>query len=452
MITQGAIQGAYRRACYGELVPTGLPVAWFGAGVFAHRLAASLRPEMLAQVSVIFDDNASADTAPIAGIPVRLPDADSTPAAIVLATDTHAAALGERVRTIWGERFPVIALFAPPIGSWIDPGDAPGGFVRTHPERWRESLGLAQLELERAGGAVSASQRWMLAHANIGATEIRRSELVATTRTSAVEPLTGAGDLRILVNSWPKAGTHLLLELVRSILGDGAWMSDRDVKSPQGDAGFLDGVDDRITAHGAGFAIKGHFPWSPEIESGLVGRGFRTLLIVRDLRDVACSTLRWMRDLSPDWQASKTLLSLPTNEQRLASVITGLSNEHPFDRDSGIDWSAPLPVRYARLTDWAGRLRPDAIVRYEDLLGAKGESAQRGVITRVCRTLGLRTDASTIDRLAGSVFNPGAVTFHTGSSGGWADEFTREHRRLFVEAGGDAVNARFGYTPTELRS
>lgn len=275
---------------------------------------------------------------------------------------------------------------------------------------------------------------------------------MATTRTSAVEPLAGAGELRVLVNSWPKAGTHLLLELVRQILGDGAWMNDRDVKSPGGDAGFIDGVDDRITSHGAGFAIKGHFPWSPAIESGLDGRGFRTLLIVRDLRDVACSTLRWMRDLSPDWPASRTLLELPTDERRLSGVITGLTNEHPFDRDSGIDWSAPLPARYARLTEWAGRLRPDAIVRYEDLLGANGESAQLGVIGGVCRALDLRTDGATIDRLAGSVFNPGAVTFHTGSSGGWANEFTGEHRRLFIEAGGDAVNARFGYTPTEPRS
>lgn len=177
MMTQESIQAAHRRACYGELVPPGLPVAWFGAGVFARRLAASLPPEMLAHVSVIFDDNASADTAPIAGIPVRAPDADRTPTAIVLATDTHAAALGERARSIWSGRCPVIDCFAPPLGSWIDPGDAPGGFVRTHPERWRESLGLAQLELERTVGAVSATlsaqKRWMLAHANIGAPDRR---------------------------------------------------------------------------------------------------------------------------------------------------------------------------------------------------------------------------------------------------------------------------------------
>jgi len=276
-----------------------------------------------------------------------------------------------------------------------------------------------------------------------------RSVAVATTNPSAIGPLAGAETLRVLVNSWPKAGTHLLLELIRNILGDGDWMRDRDVKSPFGDAGFLDGVDERIGAHRAGFAIKGHFPWSPMIESGLTARGLTTLLIVRDLRDVACSTLRWMRDLSPDWPASRSLLTLPDDERRLARVITGLTNEHPFDRDSGIDWSAPLPERYARITNWADHLDPGAIVRYEDLLGVNGPASQRGAISRVCLALGVRARTEEIDRLAGAVYNPNAVTFHTGSSGGWHNEFTDEHRRLFVEHGGDAVNARFGYSPTE---
>jgi len=267
-------------------------------------------------------------------------------------------------------------------------------------------------------------------------------------QTSKITPLPGAEGLRVLVNSWPKAGTHLLLELVRNIIGDGDWLADRDVKAPEGDAGFLTGLDHRIETHRSGFAVKGHFPWSPEIQSGLQDREFRVLMIVRDLRDVACSTLRWMRDLSPDWPASRPLLKLPNDRRRLARVITGLTNDHPFDRDSGIDWSAPLPARYERLTAWADHLPPGAVLRYEDLLGAGGRAAQTVAIQRALTTLSLPADEPTIDRLAGAVFNPGAVTFHTGSAGGWSAEFTPEHRRLFVESGGDDVNVRFGYNPT----
>jgi hypothetical protein len=265
---------------------------------------------------------------------------------------------------------------------------------------------------------------------------------------TAPGPLPGAVDLRILVNSWPKAGTHALLELVRNTIGDGPWSLDRDVKSPCGDAGFLEGVDERIGAHESGFAIKGHLPWSPEIDAGLRERGFHTLLIVRDLRDVACSTLRWMRDLSPDWPASKALLRYKANAERLAQVITGLTREHPFNLDSGIDWAAPLPARYARVSEWADHLAPGAIVRYEDLLGANGEIEQQGAINGVLGVLGVRTDQATLERCASAIHNPEAITFHTGSSGGWLDEFTEQHRRLFVELGGDECNSRFGYSPT----
>lgn len=263
-----------------------------------------------------------------------------------------------------------------------------------------------------------------------------------------IEPLEGAGGLRVLVNSVPKAGTHLLLELVRNIVGDGPWLDDRDVKSPEGYAGFLDSVDQRIAMHSAGFAFKGHIPWFPEIEAGLESRGVRVLLIVRDLRDVACSTLRWMRDLSPDWPASRTLLTLPSDHARLMRIIEGLTEEHPFNLDSGINWSAPLPLRFERLIRWADCIPETSVIRYEDLLGASGAARQNQAISGVLDGLGIEADAATIRRLGESVFNPGAITFHTGSAGGWEREFSPEHRRRFVELGGDAVNSRFGYSAT----
>ncbi len=263
-----------------------------------------------------------------------------------------------------------------------------------------------------------------------------------------MEPLIGAERLRILVNSCPKAGTHLLLELIRNIVGDGPWLDDRDVKSPHGDAGFLTGIDQSIATHQSGFAIKGHIPWSPRIEAGVDEQGLRVLLIVRDLRDVACSTLRWMRDLSPDWPASRSLLALPTDQSRLIRILEGLTNEHPFDLDSGINWAAPLPTRYDRLIRWADRLPAEAVIRYEDLLGANGARDQHAAVSGVLNHLGLDADEATVGRLAQSVFNPGAITFHTGSAGGWEIEFSAEHRRRFIELGGDEANARFGYLPT----
>ncbi|MCH7859690.1 MAG: hypothetical protein IID14_08335, partial [Candidatus Marinimicrobia bacterium] len=86
---------------------------------------------------------------------------------VVLVTDTHAAMIRNRIRTLWGDQINVLDLFSPPIGAWTDPGDEPGGFARTHPERWRESLGQAQINLEQQGDSVSARQRWVMAHVHL---------------------------------------------------------------------------------------------------------------------------------------------------------------------------------------------------------------------------------------------------------------------------------------------
>ncbi|MCB9847861.1 MAG: class I SAM-dependent methyltransferase [Phycisphaeraceae bacterium] len=165
MTTQEAIRGAWLRASCAEQVGVSGDVAWFGAGAFAHRLAESVHPDMLACVERIFDDNASGSESAIAGIPVVRPAGSEPPARIILATDTHTAAFRKRIGELWGGTPQLIDPMAPPSGSWVDPGDPHAGFARTHPERWREAIGRAQIELEGAGAPVDARDRWRRAHA-----------------------------------------------------------------------------------------------------------------------------------------------------------------------------------------------------------------------------------------------------------------------------------------------
>ena len=162
MRTQRDIQNAYLRAAYSELVDPSAPVAWFGAGAFADRLAEALMPEQLASISAILDDNASADHPGIAGMSIERPEPANPPAQVLLATDTHADVLRQRIHALWGEQCRVIDLFQ--TNGWIDPCESADGFARTHPERWRESIGIAQLILEEQGG-VDRDARWILAHA-----------------------------------------------------------------------------------------------------------------------------------------------------------------------------------------------------------------------------------------------------------------------------------------------
>ncbi len=164
MITQASIKAAYLRACYGELVRGYDPVVWFGAGSFASRLAGALAAQQRGCVRAIADDRASVLSPEIRGIPVLAPSTIEPPCRVVLATDAHAMVFTVRINEQWGDALAVVDLFDPPEGSWVHPCDAPGGFVRTHRARWRESVGLAQLELESIGGAIAPADRWRRAH------------------------------------------------------------------------------------------------------------------------------------------------------------------------------------------------------------------------------------------------------------------------------------------------
>lgn len=252
---------------------------------------------------------------------------------------------------------------------------------------------------------------------------------------------------RVLCNSWPKAGTHVLLEATRLILGEGQWFKDGDIKYPSGEADFASQALERIRRYGDhSFAIKGHYGRSPTMETFFAEHAFTHLFAVRDPREVLCSTQRWLRDLRSDWAISRHLATFDPDTQ-LERIILGLPVLPPFDADFAIAWDLPLPGRYAALTSWVEH--PDCcVLTYEELTGMRGEPAQLEAITRLLNRLGIQEKDCDPTRIAKQICNPAAATYHTGPSSNWEKVFKDRHRQLFVEHGGEALVERFGYPPT----
>ncbi len=251
----------------------------------------------------------------------------------------------------------------------------------------------------------------------------------------------------VLCNSWPKAGTHALLELARLALGDGPWYGDPDIKYPEGEHIFVARATESLARHAGGACvIKGHFGRGPLIESFLAEHDFAHLFAVRDPREVVCSTWRWLRDLRRHWAISRHLAPLSPDEQ-ISAIIRGLPVLAPFDADRDVRWDLPLPGRYAALTRWLDS--PDCcVLAYEDLAGMRGASAQFSAVERALGHMRLPFDRADVVRVAGLVCNPASATFHSGPASHWEKHFTAEHRRLFVELGGEELVERLGYEPT----
>jgi hypothetical protein len=259
--------------------------------------------------------------------------------------------------------------------------------------------------------------------------------------------LKGTEEMRIFCISWPKAGTHLLLELAKSILPEGPWVEDKDIKyTSEGDELFFQKVSERISKYGDNFAIKGHIPWSESIESFLLSNDFQILFIVRDPRDVICSTYRWLTDLRKNWECSKFLAEFSPKIQ-LEYIIKGMPLLYPFDNDAGVIWDAPLPVRYSKLTPWFYSAGAIAFT-YEKLSGNLGQDTQKKEVVRALSFLKIDPKETTC-RVLQSLYNPNSATFHSGKVGNWVDYFSDHHKKLFVELAGEELIEMLGYEATQ---
>ncbi|HEX9600245.1 MAG TPA: sulfotransferase domain-containing protein [Mariniflexile sp.] len=256
-------------------------------------------------------------------------------------------------------------------------------------------------------------------------------------------------DLIILCNSWPKAGTHLLLEMASIILRNKKeWYNEKDIKVEIEQVKDLEKhIDNRIKEYGNRFAMKGHIGYSKEVLKLFKKKNIKIFFIIRDPRDVICSTVRWVIDLRKNWEAHTFFKTLNKGDQ-ISYVIKGLPNIEPFkNKGSCLLWDKPLKERYQNLTPWTESLDV-CVLKYEDLSGNNGERQLEISINKVLEFLKIE-DKSLVKSLRTKIINKNSQTFHTGKSGGWKKEFTEKNLKEFVESGSEELVRKFNYEPTQ---
>ncbi len=302
---------------------------------------------------------------------------------------------------------------------------------------------------------------------------------------------------RVLANSIPKSGTHLLLRLLTElgygivdfggfgptpVRDDGGPRHERLLRKAAGarEPGRFLGV-------GPHLVTDGRIPWlrrlirdrGPEkvtlgVESpGEIGRrwlenrfekvpdrsvvsahcsysegfggivrsqGLKVVCIARDPRDTAVSHMHYLKKL-PRHPAYKAYLALPNDRERLMfSIRGGVLGGHRI---------LPMGERYGNFLDWERR-GGALLVRFEDLVGPAGgggEEAQREAVARTVSHLGLEVGEGRLREIRAGLFGSGR-TFRKGRSGGWRDEFSAEHKEAVKEQAQDVL-VRLGYEEDE---
>jgi hypothetical protein len=268
----------------------------------------------------------------------------------------------------------------------------------------------------------------------------------------------GGGLTRIVANSIPKSGTHLLDRLlvllgfemseggirpnlvagrfrpVRRLLRGRGEQVTVGVVSPQRIsrrwlAGRLDEVPE------GGF-VNAHCVYTPELADLFRAVGMRTVCILRDPRDVAVSQMHHIKQRKQHF-AHEAFGALPSDRERLLVSIRG--------GELGGRELQSLEQRYRQFLGW-GRDGGAVMVKFEDLVGTEGggsEEAQRLAVERVAEHVGVPVGEGTLESVREGIFGVGQ-TFRKGQIGGWREEFSEEHERAVREVAGPLL-AELGY-------
>jgi hypothetical protein len=250
---------------------------------------------------------------------------------------------------------------------------------------------------------------------------------------------------RVLINSLPKSGTHLLAQAV-ALLGyrehfdiaaapTPPFLNYREARdaleretvaepdAPTVAVGALaswpvplPSLRRWLEAMPRGGYLLGHLPWNPLLPELLAELDCRSLFILRDPRAVAVSLLAFV--LNPGTMPQRHFLEADLRALPEARRLDFLLEGGP----------APLAgMRIPPFAEWCRalmgwRTAPGCLcLRYEDLVGKAGggtAEAQGRALERLAGHLGLEPGQAPLARGA-EIYNPAARTFRSSSIDGW---------------------------------
>jgi hypothetical protein len=254
-------------------------------------------------------------------------------------------------------------------------------------------------------------------------------------RSWSAKPADFAACPPVLANSFPKSGTHLLLQIANGLpdrADYGAFLGS-ETSSFQLRERSASNTRHFIRGFVPGEVIRGHLYYEPSYAEALAERNTVHYFIYRDLRAVVVSEAHYLREMNRWHRLAKHFRKLSI-EDAITLSITGFDPPIP-----GLNYP-DIASRFARYRGWL--THPDCLsIRFEDL-----QSENRDAIVRDMAKFYLshssRTDLDLDECLRSMLANVApqkSHTFRSGKKTGWQAEFTETHRRLFEEVAGQLL-------------
>ena len=236
---------------------------------------------------------------------------------------------------------------------------------------------------------------------------------------------------RILLNSVPKAGTHLLehaLEQFPLLRNAGrrtinCW----DTISPA--------TLQTVYSIGKGAFLNAHLTAQPELFELIQKRNIKVLFMIRDPRDIAVSTFKYVSNIDLTHPLHSYFAALPDDNARLLATIHSIDGVNPS-----------IDEMFKRFAPWLNQSNV-LVCRFEDLIGPSGggsKTLQLKTLQSISDFLDLEIPHSQLEHIADRTFSSKSSTFRQGKSGTWRNYFNDSHIASFKAIAGNEL-IRYGY-------
>ncbi|KAA9013579.1 sulfotransferase domain-containing protein [Niallia endozanthoxylica] len=240
---------------------------------------------------------------------------------------------------------------------------------------------------------------------------------------------------KVLVNSLPKSGTHLLLQIVLGIPGmiiTPAWIEeDKDLKMIK-----------------LGSVGPAHLDYSEKHVNILKQENIKVIFISRDLRDVVVSLVHFvMLNKWGNHPWTPYLKELKTHDERLLTMIQGVK----FTQEEQAKYGIPsIPNIREFSQNKLGWVKEQSVcsITFEELVC--NTESQNGSIMKIIeflwndlKQLNL-TKEQLLQKIKQNIVPKNSGTFRKGSIGDWKHEFNNGHKTAFKNIAGDLL-IQLGY-------
>lgn len=240
----------------------------------------------------------------------------------------------------------------------------------------------------------------------------------------------------LLANSFPKSGTHLLLQVLEGLPAVKRWgafyasmpsVTFRE-RPAAAAARFIGGMAPRELS-------AAHLFYDPSLPAQLADRSVKHFFIVRDLRDVVISEAHYLAGMNRWHRLHRPFRKIESLADRVSLAIEGLPES------SGLDYP-DVGRRFARYGEWL-RSPGVHVVRFEDLVGERRDEALTAIARFALGPQHAGLDAI-VRQMAATIDPARSRTFRLGATGRWRETLTDQQRNRVQHLAGDWL-VRLGY-------